>query len=278
MMVAAMALGASACLPPVVRADDDPQCISSSGPAHHDCGTHNMMLVGTNSAFLSHLPMFNSEHRFQVILEATFDDRGEDVRRLYSEDRKAHPEIGMYTVNPLDVFVMSGLFLQGAHAPRTRFEGTVHRGHLERGSEEIDGLQGIDVDVVRVIYARELPTGGEKPDSLRYILFGDADELFLAHEITGAPDFDQIVAVAIDDRQLTADELQSGLVLGIPERMNAPGERLRKGESVEALLEAGSKPAETLHLRVLAEPYFEEGELLADPDFGPTPLEQEAGF
>ena len=45
--------------------------------------THNMMLVGTKGAFLSHLPMFvpegtgpefDSPHRFQVILEATFTD------------------------------------------------------------------------------------------------------------------------------------------------------------------------------------------------------------
>ena len=64
--------------------------------------THNMLVVGTEAVFLSHLPMFDglnkeksdytSPHRYQVILEARFSSGGKDVTAVYTEDRKSHPE------------------------------------------------------------------------------------------------------------------------------------------------------------------------------------------
>src|SRR3954452_2008544 len=61
-------------------------------------GTHNMLVVGENTVFLSHLPMFDnlndkqtdytSLHRYQVMLEATFSKNGKDVTELYTRDRK----------------------------------------------------------------------------------------------------------------------------------------------------------------------------------------------
>src|SRR5215510_7157807 len=70
--------------------------------------THNMMLVGTKSAFLSHLPMFNkvvgptfdSPHRFQVILEATFTDGDRNLTEVYFKDRMKNPAVKMYTLSP----------------------------------------------------------------------------------------------------------------------------------------------------------------------------------
>jgi hypothetical protein len=51
--------------------------------------THNMMVVGTKTVYISHLPMFDavntegtdftSPHRRQVILEATFTRNGRDL-------------------------------------------------------------------------------------------------------------------------------------------------------------------------------------------------------
>lgn len=279
MSLAAAAVGAAVCVAPLAaRAESDDRCGEA---AHHpDCDIHNMMLVGTKAAYLSHLPMFGAAHRFQVIFEATFDDGGDDVGSLYTDDRQAHPEIGMYTVTPGGQFVLSRLFDADAASRLTSFPGTAFRNHFEReGSEPIDGLGDIDVDVVRVIYARELPADGEKPDELRYILFGDGDELFLAHQIARAPDFDQIVAVAFDDRRFTAEELQAGVVVSVPERENSAATRLRADDAVQAEAHVGDagEPA-TLRLRVLAEPYFEEGELLVKPVFEPTSLEIEAGF
>src|SRR3954463_16733071 len=64
----------------IARAQLRPE--SEPEPCPRNIGTHNMMVVGVRSVFLSHLPMFEgvcadqmhfeTEHRFQTILEATF--------------------------------------------------------------------------------------------------------------------------------------------------------------------------------------------------------------
>src|SRR4030095_3013490 len=63
--------------------------------------THNMLVVGTEAVFLSHLPMFDglnkgksdytSPHRYQVILEARFSSGGKDVAGGSSRRPNTHP-------------------------------------------------------------------------------------------------------------------------------------------------------------------------------------------
>jgi hypothetical protein len=258
-----------------VGAKNDPDCTGDD--QHHDCGRHNMMLVGTEAVYLSHLPMFDNEHRFQVILEAQFEEDGKHVDGLYFDDRGANPEIGMYTVKPLDIFVLSRLFTPEA-PERMSFPGDVFRGHLERGGKRINGLTGIDVTVTRVVYARELGTEDEPADQLRYILFGNNDELFLAHQITHAPDFDQIIAVDVDGHDFKEDELAKGVIITVPDRDNTGEARLRTEESVAATAAIGDSEPIDIRVDVVAEPYFEDGELQSPADFGTTPLEMESGF
>jgi hypothetical protein len=69
-----------------------PRAIPDKNP---DCGVHNMMVVGEKTPFLSHLPMFHSEHRFQVILETTFNKDGTSLDEIYMNDRKNHPNANM---------------------------------------------------------------------------------------------------------------------------------------------------------------------------------------
>jgi hypothetical protein len=81
-------------------------------------GRHNMLVVGQQSVFLSHLPMFEgvngagtdyvSRHRYQVILEAGFGQNG-DATGVYLQDRRAHLDARMYTLKP-ELFVLSRLF------------------------------------------------------------------------------------------------------------------------------------------------------------------------
>jgi len=103
--------------------------------------THNMLVVGTEAVFLSHLPMFDglnkgksdytSPHRYQVILQASLNSGGKDVTPLYFADRQSHPAVKMYSVSPAKVFVLPQV---AAPAPLTSFQATVFQGHLERGA------------------------------------------------------------------------------------------------------------------------------------------------
>ena len=113
------------------------------GPAQQEApATHNWMLVGSQTAFLSHLPMFEklnpagtdylTPHRFQVILQASFTSRGSDVSPLYFTDRQNHASVKMFTVSPAKDFVLPQVI---AAPPLKSFPGTVFRGHLERGGQ-----------------------------------------------------------------------------------------------------------------------------------------------
>ena len=44
--------------------------------------------------------MFDGEHRFQVIVEAAFDNYGTSLDSTYADDRQNHPAVKMYTLQP----------------------------------------------------------------------------------------------------------------------------------------------------------------------------------
>ena len=259
-------------------AASDPDC-SKPNPKdnNRDCGTHNMMIVGQEAIFLSHLPMFASEHRFQVIVEATLKKEGNSVDDAYFNDRKQHQKEKMYTLNPSDVFVLSRIF--GGAEARSGFGAGVFRGHLERGGELIPGLDKVQAEVKRVVYAAELPTKAGPPKNLTYILFGKGEDLYLAHQIVRAPDFDQIIAVRVSGQQFAPDDLMRGIIVTIPNRPNSATKKLKPAESVEARAQvSGANQSAPLRLTAGTEFYFEESELKVPPNFGQTALEKAAGF
>ena len=262
---------------------------SSHSPADDRPNTHNMLVVGERTVFLSHLPMFDdlnrektaytSPHRFQVILEASFSDHGKSVQNLYTNDRKAHPGIKMYTLNP-EPMVLGKLFTPDPQHPSvSSFKATVFRGHLERGGQPIRGLKNIDVNVKRVILAREFDPAETKTDQLEYLLFGNGNELFLAHRIFNPPDFDQVLAIKIGDPPLTEDQLSRGLTVTINDRKNASSQRIIQGQKVTGKAHAvGAHEFLNLQIQAVTELYFEEGELTVPPTMDQTPEEKKAGF
>ncbi len=255
-----------------------------NGPMHPDCGQHNMMIVGEQTIFLSHLPMFHGEHRFQVIVEAGFAADGISLDRVYADDRQKNPTVKMYTLRPEAIFVLPRLFSGDPETLLGSFPGTIFRGHLERGGRELAQLSHIEVNVKRVIYAEEIGRHADRTgsDELTYILFGGPSELFLAHSIAQPPDFDQLLGVTVAGHQFTEEELARGVAVTVPDRPNAPTQRLRAGETTDARGHVtGALTFLPLEVNVTAEYYFEEGELTGAQTaeaFEPTPLEIEAGF
>ena len=248
--------------------------------------THNMLVVGSQTTFLSHLPMFSfpgfdSPHNYQVILEATFTDKDRDLTRTYFDDRKKNSTEKMYTLNPA-AFVLPQVDPKGLALKK--FQGNaVFRGHLERGGEsfigDINGKSPFDVNVVNVIHFHKFDTT-IKSRKLEYILFGKGQETFLAHLITAPPDFDQIISVKISGQSFTDDQLGRGMkVIIFPERANSAKKRLMENRSVGNRPVSGRLASGTnLRIEVLREFYFEEGELRTPPEFAPTPAEKAAGF
>jgi hypothetical protein len=247
--------------------------------------THNMLVVGTEAVFLSHLPMFDdlnegksdytSPHRYQVILEARFSSGGKDLTAVYTEDRKNHPKTKMYTLSPTAEFVLAKLFTPDAQKPElSSFRATVFRGHLERRGKPINGLEDIVVTVKQVMHAQKFEPADDKPEELTYFLFGKGMELFLAHSISKPPDFDQVLSVKVEGHSFTDAELGKGIEVTIPGRPNQASERVQEAQQVTGLTQPTGGRALKFKLEAEKEIYFEEGELRVPPTFDDTKLEK----
>lgn len=287
------------------------QPLSTAGPAvtafplQDKPGTHNMLVVGEQTAYLSHLPMFDglnkkktdftSPHRYQVILEATFADGTNNLTETYLSDRRSHATEKMYSINPAQ-FVLPDLDPKGKALKSFR-GNTVYRGHLERENVPIIGFMDpppadppaggvFDVNVTRVIHFHKFAPAATKPAQLQYILFGKGSEVFLAHFIAAPPDFDQVIGVKLTGQQFTDEQLASGIIVNLPGKLNAGKTRLKETQKASGLFQlagpdgkpqAGSK-AKPLQVEVIREFYFEEGELRVPPTFNPTAEEKKSGF
>ena len=254
--------------------------------------THNMLLVGTKSAFLSHLPMFvdkgpgpefDSPHRFQIILEATFTNGERNLTDVYFKDRLKNSSVKMYTLNP-ELFVLLHLDPKGTAIKKFRGSALI-RGHLERGGKSFIGdfenpPEGgaFDVNVVNVVHFHEFDPKAVKPATLEYLLFGKSSELFLAHLITKPNDFDQIISIKTIDQSFSDEELREGRRIVFSKRGNTAKERLKEKAIDTGVLQIPGAAPRTVRVEVVREFYFEEGELFLPPISESTAEERKSGF
>ena len=113
----------------------------------------------------------------------------------------------------------------------------------------------------RQIHWHPFRNSHERPETLTYLLFGKGKELFLAHWISLAPNFDQIVSVTPSK---PLGEIPEGAQIVIAKR--GDGDALKAGESVSGMMIAGRGPeqpftATPVDLKVGSVIYLEKGEL-----------------
>ena len=222
---------------------------------------HGMVVVGEQTVFLSHLPLFDRPHDFQVLLEATFAKPGSDPQADYFADRK-RTGAALYTLEP-EAFVLSKL---AADQPLRSFKANVYRGHFERlERRKLDAARvgkDVQVTVTRVIHFRKFDPTAAKPAQLEYLLFGKGAELFLAHLITRPPDFDQILSVKAPNQAFTDEELGQGVSIVVPGRPNSAAKRISGTGAVTGQIKAtGAAGHKTVQLQPGKELYLEQGEL-----------------
>ncbi|WP_185749111.1 hypothetical protein [Humibacillus xanthopallidus] len=227
-------------------------------------GVHGMLLFGDGPFYLSHLPMFSPPHNYQAILQVTLeDDAAGQIRNIHAHFGRDR----LLTVRP-ETFAITDLSPMDSSQPRTEFRGDVVHGHFEHGGDVVAANTLIRVD--EVVTFRELSVGpsgsrtsaGER-DELAYLPVGDADEeLFLAHVITAAPDFDQVLRVSVSGGHFTRTELERQgrptITIGRPD---LPANRLDAEETVAGRSSAGQHFHTEVEVEVLSEVYFMEDEL-----------------
>lgn len=211
---------------------------------HDHPAVHGMLVVGTRAIYLSHLPMFHSPHDYQVIFEAELDP---SAMQKYLKNKMLSIET-IYTLVP-QAFVLPVM----AQNPRP-FMAQLYKGHFERGGELI--ASSVQVKLKRVVYFKKLQPNEKKPSVASFLLFGNQEEQFMAHFITGKPDFDQILQVKLDlsiKKFFTPEVAPVGIVF--PGFMNKP---LISSQLIKAQIIGKTS---VLSLAVVKSLYLEFGDL-----------------
>jgi hypothetical protein len=216
-------------------------------------GFHGMLLVGSERIYMSHLPMFMPQHRYQAIWEVSFGAAGDATYRA----AWARPDDAgrIFTLAPQELFRLPELT-----AARTGFTADVYVGHFERpGHRKL--LEGVTVTLKEAVHWHPFLAGDRRPDQATYVLFGGDDELFLAHWVSTAPNYDQILAVA---PSAAIGRAPAGAQFVMLERDDE--QPLRAGDMAAGLMvhrdrADGPVRLEMLDLTVRRVYYLEEGEL-----------------
>jgi hypothetical protein len=202
---------------------------------------HGMLVFGQERIWMSHLPMFHQPHDYQVVMEVTLTKDGQDLKPLYLDDL-AQSAAAYYTFVPKK-FSMTHLI--AGHL--TSLEGTLVRGHFERGGTTV--ATGVTATVVALPVAEKFMAGAVKPSTAGYYVIGDAAEMFFVHRIVTKPDeFDQVI-------QVSTDSTVTGIVT--TPMVNSPGQRLQSGQQSTIVTSEGA----TVQVNGGKEVYLETGDL-----------------
>jgi len=219
-------------------------------PGHEAPGFHGMLVLGADRIYASHLPMFTPQHRYQGIWQVSFGEEGDQAYR----DAQAADDGVIFTLAPTETFRLPELT-----GPRGSFRADVYVGHFERpGHRKL--LDDVTVTLERQVHWHPFLPEHARPQQLTYVLFGSGEETWLAHWISVAPDYDQIVKVTA----ASGHPLPALAQVIVPDRDEA--QALRPGEAVSVLLlqdRGAGTPIEVISadLTVEAEIYLEQGEL-----------------
>jgi hypothetical protein len=230
-----------------------------------------MLLFGEGRVYLSHLPLYRAPHDRQLVLAARLvaSDSARragapDPQAAYLADRRASGE-RVYTIEP-ERFPLRMVAEAAVDVP-ARFRATVYRGHFERGGTPI--LRDVVVEVERAVVSRALRAAERvDPDDaadVRLVLFGEPDELYVAHRVAGAPSYDQVARVELAGAAPHPEALARGVAVRVAERGGRPlRERpLRDGEAVRLRPDADVGGGDAYTARVARVVYLEFDDLAA---------------
>ncbi len=168
---------------------------------------HSCILIGRDTLFACHVGMFYvPNHRYQVVLEIGLP---EYARRIYVEDREAHPD-DFYTIINVETDLVT--------LPAIRNGQTMSFiAHVARGAPVDPALvANVRATVERVVCFRQADASFEYPPTLTYLLFGAGTEAHMTHLLTRDPDFQHIVELDAPPEWLPPQQLRMGANVNFP--------------------------------------------------------------
>jgi hypothetical protein len=165
---------------------------------------HGMRVVGDQSIYLSHMGLFkNPCHDYQALFEVSFTGSN-DPQSIYLNAQKSDIRKNEFTLKPKNKFELPKL---GSGAI-TSFKADIFEGQYERP---------ITVNIKRVLYFQPFEPAAKLSSNIQYLLFGNSKEQYVAHKLTRANDYDQILSVKTP-LNLKDSELSKAVILTLPNR------------------------------------------------------------
>ncbi|WP_405947842.1 hypothetical protein OG588_15760 [Streptomyces prunicolor] len=199
---------------------------------------HGLVLLGTDTVYAVHMPTFTTPYDFQAVLRVTPDTD------TYRTARKRYGTSALFTLSPRTLLLKD-------LEPGASFPADLYFGRFGREGELLGEVR---VGIEERLYVGHPTEPTIEPAPLRYVLFG-REQLYLAHVLTGPPDFDQVLTAQLAGEWLTLTGEQSSRTVTVPGRPDDLTGRLRPGEQVTA---------EGTELQVLAEVYLETADLAGE--------------
>ncbi|NNA66024.1 hypothetical protein [Pseudomonas gessardii] len=182
-------------------------------------GNHGMFMVGSQTLFLVHMPMFTTEkHRYQIVLQASLPA---DVMAKYQALRAANPNKPYNLINvDNDTFTLPQL----KAGEVTAFKATIFDGYSNDGGGTPGPVlfDNVPVTVEAVVIYRPFNLGIERPKQLVYTLFGRGNEAHLTHYIAQDPDFQEIITLPGPPAPFSAAQLVSTVDLNFTTVQSLP--------------------------------------------------------
>lgn len=147
-------------------------------PPHQAVGIHGMALVKVGDKLIaSHMPLHNSMHAHQVILEVAIPKQDlNKVNKLFTTSR-------LVSVMP-EVFDLHQLI----NGQVTQFNAEIYSGHFERGGKK--ALSQVKFTVTKVLLAQNIRS---VKNGSYYVIKISEQQSLLVHQIGRLPSFDQLL-------------------------------------------------------------------------------------
>lgn len=140
--------------------------------------------------FMSHTPVIaDDRHRYQVILQGSFvEDRHVQAYEAQRNGKFGNGKVQIFHDHLSLVDIGAGNITLLPEAS-VEFDGT--------DASEPTGLEDkVPVRIDRVLHFHQFEPDSEYPDGLAYLVYGDADDVFIDHHITRAPSYHTIARLA----------------------------------------------------------------------------------
>ena len=193
---------------------------------------HEFAMFGRKRLYLSHYPMFHAVHAYQALAEARLSLGGRDWTGALLDELARHPD-RLYTLSPSKprspiTRRRDDWRLPDTFRARSTFNADVHWG--DRNDQFL--ARDVTATLTSIVYFRQFQEGDRRNPRLSYVVFGERDDLWLAHSIAVQPDFDQIVSVELVDGALPRPFTK----LLVPRSDGKTTRLRRKGEGVSGEL------------------------------------------